>query len=314
MCCCVGSCQPDSRPESARRHDRSASDQRAMGPARSLFGRFRRHGVLGAVAAAPATHHRPRPTLARQSGGRCPRYSDRAHSLPGGSGRRGACVRGARLGSPQLAAGAAPHRRAGLGAAARPRHLRPARHVPPRAGAMAAAPHAPRRPRHRRDDGGALSPRGDRPLHAHQVRRGGGARCSGRGRAGLRGAAQRHVVVQPLQRAHAAGRRPDRALAGGDARHASRAPLHHPGRDRQQFRLQLSLVGPPVRHLPARAARRPSRHDHRHRGVPRSSRAAPRPYADPAVPRRCGGPRRPHEAVIPAKRSADRQSSPTLRE
>ena len=32
----------------------------------------------------------------------------------------------------------------------RPRHLRPARRVPPRAVAVAAAPHAPRRPRHRR--------------------------------------------------------------------------------------------------------------------------------------------------------------------
>jgi sterol desaturase/sphingolipid hydroxylase (fatty acid hydroxylase superfamily) len=44
--------------------------------------------------------------------------------------------------------------------------------------------------------------------------------------------------------------RSDAAPFRGDARHASCAPLGRSSRDRQQFRHQRVLVGPPVRNLP----------------------------------------------------------------
>ena len=67
---------------------------------------------------------------------------------------------------------------------ARPRHLPPTRPLPRGAGALAAAPHAPRRPGVRRHHGRALPPGRDPPLDAYQTRRRGGlgrsrrVRCS----------------------------------------------------------------------------------------------------------------------------------------
>ena len=106
----------------------------------------------------------------------------------------------------------------------RSRDLCPARRVPPRAVAVAAAPHAPRRPRHRRDHRVALSPVRNPDLARHQDRRRAGARHSaGRG-VRVRGRAQRHLDVQPLQRVDAgAGSTASLRLVAGDARHASRA-------------------------------------------------------------------------------------------
>src|SRR4051794_40428236 len=65
------------------------------------------------------------------------------------------------------------------------------RPVPRRAGALAAAPHAPRRSRVRRHHRRALPPGRDRPLDAGQARRGRGARYAGAGCAAVRGAAER---------------------------------------------------------------------------------------------------------------------------
>ena len=100
----------------------------------------------------------------------------------------------------------------------------------------------------------------------------------------LRGRAQRHLAVQPLQRGDAAVARPHRAARAGDARHAPRASFDRARGDRQQFRIQPAVVGSSVRDLPARAAGRPRGHDHRHAGVPRPQGASPRPDADAAVP------------------------------
>ena len=227
--------------------------------------------------------------LAWQPGCRRARLSHRPRPLSDGGGGRGDCVRGARLGSLQLAGATQGRGDPGVGAGARPCHLSPARAVPRRADAVAAASHAPRRSRHRRDDRRALPSDRDRALHSDQVRRGGGNRRAGAGRAGLRGPAQRHLDVQSLECAHARARRRPGALAGGDARHAPRPPLHHSGRDRQQLRLQFPVVGPAVRHLSGRARAGPPGHDHRHRDVPRSRRAAARPHAHAAVPRRAAG-------------------------
>ena len=44
-------------------------------------------------------------------------------------------------------------------------------------------------------------------------------------------------------------------LVSRHPRHAPRPPLRRRGRDQQQFRLQLPLVGPPLRHLPAPSPR-----------------------------------------------------------
>ena len=52
-----------------------------------------------------------------------------------------------------------------------------------------------------------------------------GARRAGAGRPDLRGAAQRHLDVQPRQRRACRPARPCAALAGRDARHAPRAPF-----------------------------------------------------------------------------------------
>ena len=77
------------------------------------------------------------------------------------------------------------------------------------------------------------------------------ARCACAGGADIRGAAERHVDVQPQQRAHAGCCRPHRAPAGGDPGHAPRASFDRARGNQQQFRFQFSLVGPAVRHLPA---------------------------------------------------------------
>ena len=154
---------------------------------------------------------------------------------------------------------------------ARPRHLPAARPVPRRAGLVAAAPHASRRPRVRRNHRRALPSDRDSALDGDQARRRRRARRAGGGRADLRGAAQRHVDVQPRQRAAAGGARPRAALARRHARHAPRPPFDRAPRDQQQFRLQPALVGPAVRHLPRPAGRPATRHDDRHRAVPRSA-------------------------------------------
>ena len=56
---------------------------------------------------------------------------------------------------------------------------------------------------------------------------------------------------------------PGAALVPGDARHAPRASLAPARGDRQQFRLQPALVGPPLRHLPCPTDDQPRRHGHR---------------------------------------------------
>src|SRR5207247_694766 len=113
----------------------------------------------------------------------------------------------------------------------------------------------------------------------------GGARRHGARRPAVRGGAQRHLDVQPRQRARPRATRPHVALDRGHAGHASRAPLRGGARDQQQFRLQSALVGPHVRHLPGATDSRPRCDDDRHRAVSRAIRAAPRPHAAAAVPR-----------------------------
>ena len=166
----------------------------------------------------------------------------------------------------------------------RPCHLRPARRVPSCAVAVAAAPHAPRRPRHRRDHRVPLSSVRDSDLAA--------SRSPSVLAFGIPPVAvfifevvlnatslfnHSNVAMPALARSR-------RAARAGDARHAPRASFDRARGDRQQFRLQPAVVGSPVRDLPARAAGRPRRHDHRPAGLPRPARAAARPDADPAVP------------------------------
>ena len=78
-----------------------------------------------------------------------------------------------------------------------------ARRVPQGAGAVAAAPHAPRRSRHRRHHRRALPSDRDPDLARHQDRGDPGARHSGGRGDPVRGRAQRHLDVQPFQRVDA---------------------------------------------------------------------------------------------------------------
>ena len=205
MCCCVGKL-PARRPwpESAAAMTDLLLTNESWIRLAAFFWRLRRDGAVGAVAAAPATHRRPRPALARQSGGRCPRHSDRAHSLPDGSGRRGACVRGARLGSAQLAGGAA------RASPCRVSVLLLDLAIYLQHALFHAVPALWRLHRMHHADLDIDVTTGVR-FHPVEIvlsllikfARGGGARCTGAGRADLRGAAQRHVDVQPQQRAHA---------------------------------------------------------------------------------------------------------------
>ncbi len=77
--------------------------------------------------------------------------------------------------------------------------LHPTCGVASRAGAVAAAPHASRRHRHRCDHRRALSSAGNIVVAGDQNGGGGRARRAGGRRLDLRGAAQRHVHVQPQQ-------------------------------------------------------------------------------------------------------------------
>ena len=120
---------------------------------------------------------------------------------------------------------------------ARSRDLHPARRLPSRAGAVAAAPHASRRSRYRRDHRRALPSVGDFAVAGDQDGGGGGARRAGARGADLRGAAQRHLDVQPQQCGAAAAARADRALDRGDAADASGASLDRARGNRQQFRI-----------------------------------------------------------------------------
>jgi sterol desaturase/sphingolipid hydroxylase (fatty acid hydroxylase superfamily) len=83
---------------------------------------------------------------------------------------------------------------------------------------------------------------------------------------------------------HAGYARPRVAPRRRDARHAPGASFHSAQRDRQQFRLQSAVVGPPVRNLPRRARGRPPRHDHRTADLSQSTRVACGPAPDSAVP------------------------------
>ena len=87
----------------------------------------------------------------------------------------------------------------------RSRHLSAARAVPRGAGAVAAAPHASCRSRIRCHDRAALPPDRDPAVDGDQARRRSPRSAHRRSRADLRGAAQRHLDVQPRQRAHARG-------------------------------------------------------------------------------------------------------------
>ena len=113
----------------------------------------------------------------------------------------------------------------GLGRHPRSRDLSAACAVPCGAGAVAAAPHASCRSRIRRHHRAALPPDRNPAVDADQIRR----RCRARRTAArspdLRAPAERHIDVQPRQRAHPCGNRPRAALARGDAGHAPRAPL-----------------------------------------------------------------------------------------
>ena len=73
--------------------------------------------------------------------------------------------------------------------------------------------------------GRALPHRRDPAVDGHQVRRSWPARRAGPGGAGLRGAAERHVDVQPRQRPAARLAGPRAAAGGGHAGHAPGPPL-----------------------------------------------------------------------------------------
>ena len=125
--------------------------------------------------------------------------------------------------------------------------------LPRRAGALAPAPHAPRRPRVRRHDRRALPSGRDPAVDADQAR----------GRRALGAPAVAVLIFEVLLNATSMfnhgnvrlprRRRPRAALGRGDARNAPRPPLDSAARDQQQFRLQPALVGPAVRHLSRRA-------------------------------------------------------------
>ena len=214
---------------------------------------------------------------------RCDRGA-RPHSDRGGG--RGAVRGRARMGAvPSRRAAGRPRRDPGL-SDPRSRHLWTARCVPQGAGAVAVAPHASCRSRHRRHHRRALPPVRDSHFPGDQDRHRDAVRHSSDRGAAVRGRAQCHFDVQSCQRVDAGRARPRVAPAGRDARHAPGASFHSAQRDRQQFRLQSAVVGPAVRNLPRRPRGRSPRHDHRTADLPRSTRAACGPAADAAVPRR----------------------------
>ena len=103
-------------------------------------------------------------------------------------------------------------------ARARPRHLGAASRLAQSADLLAAASGASRRPRHRRDHGGALSPRRDRALHAVEDRRGGPARRLALRGVPVRGDPQRLRHVQPRQHRAARVARPGRCGSSSSRR------------------------------------------------------------------------------------------------
>src|ERR1039457_4556036 len=86
--------------------------------------------------------------------------------------------------------------------------------------------------------------------------------------ADVRGAAQRHLDVQPQQCGAAAAARTDRALDRGDAADASGASFDRARGDRQQFRIQSAVVGSPVRYLSRQTGGGRTRHCHRPADIP----------------------------------------------
>ena len=88
--------------------------------------------------------------------------------------------------------------RGGL-AGARPRHLGAASGLAQDPDLLASAPGPSRRPRHRRDHGGALPPGRDRAVDAVEDRGGGAARRVAVGGVSVRGDSQRLRHVQPRQ-------------------------------------------------------------------------------------------------------------------
>ena len=144
-------------------------------------------------------------------------------------------------------------------ARARPRHLVSASRLAQSADLLAAASGASRRPRHRRDHGGAFPPCRDRALHAVEDRRGDPARRFTLRRVPVRGDPQRLRHVQSRQ--HCAPRlaRPGVADLRRHARHASRASFGAAQRAQPEFRLQPVAMGPFVRDLSSPSRRRGSR-------------------------------------------------------
>ncbi len=111
--------------------------------------------------------------------------------------------RRSRLGPVQLAAVASLGRRHPRLSDPRPDDLGAALAVPPRPVAVAAASHASRRPRHRRDHRRAFPSVRNSDLARDQDRGDRSVRHSAGRRVRVRGRAQRHLDVQPFQRADA---------------------------------------------------------------------------------------------------------------
>ena len=178
-----------------------------------------------------------------------------------------------------LLAGAVLGRRAHLGRPPRPRHLRPARRVPRRACPLAAAPDAPRRPRVRRDDRRALPSRRDRAVDADQVRRRRRPRRARGGRADLRGAAERHLDVQPRQRPPAGVAR-TASCAGSWSRPRCTGSTTRSCGARPTATSASTCPGGTACSAPTAPSPRPDTgDDDRHRAVPRSAGTAARPHA-----------------------------------
>ena len=159
--------------------------------------------AVGTRRAAARAQHRPRPALAEQYRDSPGRYPDRALLVP-------TAAVGASLYAAGNGLGLINYLHLRLSAAALIGFLAldlvdlpSARRVPQSAGAVAAAPHAPRRSRHRRHHRRALSPARDPDLAVYQD--GGDPRARDSGGRGhpVRGGAQRHLDVQPLQRVDA---------------------------------------------------------------------------------------------------------------